>query len=158
MKIEEGRRVRVQVMLKVVDGEVIEKSGVEYIHGGNTMLPGVEQVLEGLKAGDHKKGVLSSEEAFGKEENLPTKKLRRSDFPEDAELEEGEIFTAKSADGQDVNFRLLEVGDDEVLVRFLHPLAGKDIEYDLKVISVTDPAPPPLPADALAEEEEQERS
>jgi FKBP-type peptidyl-prolyl cis-trans isomerase 2 len=156
MKIEEGKRVRVQVMLKVVDGDVIEKSGVEYIHGGNTMLPGVERVLEGLQAGDHRKGVLSSEEAFGREEDLPTKKLTKQDFPEDANLKAGETFVAKSPDGQDVTFRIVDVSEDEVVVRLLPPLVGKEIEYDLKVISVTDPAPPPLPSDALAEEESED--
>jgi FKBP-type peptidyl-prolyl cis-trans isomerase 2 len=156
MKIEEGKRVRVQVMLKVVDGDVIEQSGVEFIQGGNTMLAGVERILEGCEPGDERKGVLKAEEAFGREEDLPTKMLGRDSFPEDAKLEVGEIFAAKSAEGQDVNFRIVEVKDDEVEVRFLHPLVGKDIEYDLKVISVTDPAPPPLPSDALAEELEED--
>ena len=142
------------MMLKVVDGDVIEKSAVEYIHGGGTMLKGVESVLEGCEAGDKRDGVLKASEAFGNEDNLPTKTLSMKDFPEDADLKEGEIFMAKSADGQDINFRILKIKKDQekVDVRFLHPLAGKDIEYDLEVLSVTDPAPPPLPSDAIAED------
>ncbi len=155
MKIEKGRRVRVRVMLKVVGGDVIEKSAVEYVHGGGTMLVGVERVLEGCEAGAKKTGVLKSTEAFGNEENLPTKSIKRSDFPADAKLKEGEIFLAKSQDGGDINFRIVKLDEENetVEVRFLHPLAGKDIEYDLEVISVTDPEPPPLPSDLVADDE-----
>lgn len=155
MKIENGKRVRVRVMLKVVGGDVIEKSAVEYVHGGGTMLVGVERVLEGCEAGAKKSGLLKSDEAFGNEENLPTKSIKRSDFPADAKLKEGEIFMAKSPDGQDVNFRILKLDEENnsVDVCFLHPLAGKDIEYDLEVISVTDPEPPPLPSDLVADDE-----
>lgn len=155
MKIEQGRRVRVRVMLKVVDGDVLEKSAVEYVQGGGTMLKGVEEVLEGCEAGDKREGVLQSKDAFGNEDNLPTKSIKRSDFPKDAKLTEGEIFMAKSPDGQDVNFRIMKIDEENetVDVRFLHPLAGKDIEYELEVVSVTDPEPPPLPSDLVADDE-----
>ncbi|MFH2005441.1 MAG: FKBP-type peptidyl-prolyl cis-trans isomerase [bacterium] len=150
MKIEKGTRVRIQVVLKVVDGDVIEKSGLEYVHGGGTMLPGLEKALEGLEEGAEKKGVLPAKDAFGVEEDLPTSGLPRDRFPKDAKFEVGQIFTAAGAGGQDVNFKIIKLGkkDEPVEVRFLHPLTGKDIEYEAKVISVTDPIPPPMPGEA----------
>ncbi len=156
MKIEKGRKVRIQVILKVVDGDVIEKSGLEYIQGGGTMLPGLEKALEGLKEGAEKKGVLPAKDAFGVEKDLPTSELPRDRFPKDAKFEEGQTFTAAGPDGQDVNFKITKVGkkDAPIEVRFLHPLTGKDIEYEAKVISVTDPVPPPMPGEAIGLEEE----
>ena len=157
MKIEKGKRVRIQVILKVVDGDVIEKSGLEYVQGGGTMISGLEKVLEGLEAGAEKKGVLSAKDAFGVEEDLPTKQLPRDNFPKDAKFEVGQIFTAAGPDGRDVDFKIISLGkeDEPVEVRFLHPLTGKDIEYDVKVISVTDPIPPPMPGDAIGMEVEE---
>lgn len=161
MKIAKGARVRIQVMLKVVGGDVIEKSGLEYVQGGGSMLPGLEKALEGLEAGAEKKGVLPAKDAFGTEESLPTQKLPRKNFPKDAALKVGAIFTAGGPGGQDVQFKIIALGkgDEPVEVRYLHPLAGKDIEYEVKVLSVTDRVPPPMPGDAaVVELEELEES
>jgi FKBP-type peptidyl-prolyl cis-trans isomerase 2 len=49
---------------------------------------------------------------------------------------------------------LLLVGAGKVEVRFLHPLADKDIKYSVEVVQVSDPRPPPVPAAALELEEE----
>jgi len=157
VKIEKGKRVRIQVILKVVDGDVIEKSGLEYVQGAGTMISGLEKVLDGLEEGAAIKGVLSAKEAFGDEEDLPTKQLPRDNFPEGASFEAGQIFTAAGPNGQDVNFKIISVGKDDepIEVRFLHPLTGKDIEYDAKVLSVTDPIPPPMPGEAVGLEVEE---
>ena len=151
MKIENGRRVRLKVMLKVVDGEELERSVVEYFQGAGTMLPGLEAILEGLEKGAKKSGVIKAKNAFGDPSQQLEKTMPRSEFPEDAELEPGLQFVAKGAgNNQDVVIRIKEVGDDEVKVLLVHPLADKDIEYEFEVLAVNVPAaPPPLPADAL---------
>ena len=150
MKIEHGRRVRLKVHLAVVGGDTLEKSVVEYIHGGGTMLPGLEKVLQGLEAGAKKEGVLKARDAFGNPSMHPAKKMKRADFPKEAKLKLGERFAAKGTDGQtDVVLAVEKLAGDDVEVRLVHPLAEKDIRYDLEVIAVTDPKPPPLPAKAL---------
>lgn len=140
-------------MLKVVDGEVLEKSAVEYFQGSGTMLAGLEKILEGLAQGAERKGVLKAKDAFGAADFLPSKKLARKDFPADAALDVGSQFAAKGPDGADVMFRVLAVSEEDVEVKLVHPLADKDIEYELKVLSVSDPAPPPLPSDAVSDDD-----
>jgi FKBP-type peptidyl-prolyl cis-trans isomerase SlyD len=150
VKIEHGRRVRLKVHLAVVGGDTLEQSVVEYIHGGGTMLPGLERVLQGLEAGARKEGVLKAKEAFGNPSMHPAKKMKRTDFPKDAKLTLGERFMAKGPDGTtDVVLAIEKLAGDDVEVRLVHPLAEKDIRYDLEVQAVTDPKPPPLPAKAL---------
>jgi FKBP-type peptidyl-prolyl cis-trans isomerase 2 len=97
--------------------------------------------------------VLKAKEAFGALE-LPTKKLKRTEFPKDAKLEAGERFAAKDLQKNDVVMLIVASGKDEVEVRFLHPLADKDIKYSVEVVQVSDPRPPPVPAAALELEEE----
>ncbi len=142
--------MRLKVHLTVVGGETLEKSVVEYIHGGGSMLPGLERVLVGLAAGAKKEGVLKAKDAFGNPSMHPVKKMKRSEFPKDAKLNLGERFTAKGeAGGLDVVLAIEKLGGDDVEVRLVHPLADKDLRYECEVISVTDPKPPPLPAKAL---------
>ena len=117
------------------------------------MLPGLEKVLEGLEKGAKRDGVLKSAEAFGAQQ--PLKKLKRSEFPKDAKLVAGEKFAAKAENDMNVVLLLEKVGDTEVDVRYIHPLAEKEIKYSVEVLQVSDPRPPPMPAQALELEPEE---
>lgn len=153
VKIEKGRRVRLKVEL-TAGSDVIEKSTVEFIQGGGTMLPGLEALLVGLEVGAKKEGVLPAKEAFGNPQMHPVKSLRRADFPADAKLEVGMRFAAKGADnGLDVVLQIEKLDGETVETRLVHPLADKDLAYKLEVMQVTDPRPPPVPAAALKLEE-----
>jgi FKBP-type peptidyl-prolyl cis-trans isomerase SlyD len=150
MKIARGLSVRIEYQLKVKGGDVIEssvKSGpLTYVHGDGKMLPGLEKRLEGLTAGDERKGEIPAREAFGTEEQLPIKQMRRADFPAGVKLKAGLTFEAKTPDGGTVTFKVASVKGDEISVRLLHPLVGRDIEFKVKVLAVQDPkAAPPLP-------------
>jgi FKBP-type peptidyl-prolyl cis-trans isomerase 2 len=156
VKISKGMAVRIHVTLTAPDGTVIESSErsgpVDYVHGQGAMLAGLEKVLEGLVPGDAREGTIPAKDAFGTEEMLPTKHMPRAEFPKDAKLEAGMQFAAKGPHGEPVTFKVVKVEDKEVTVRFLHPLAGKDIKFKVKVIGVKDPAvalPPPPPAEAV---------
>ena len=156
MKIEKGRRVKLRVDLSVAGGQQLEKSTVEYIQGAGTMLPGLETLLEGLEEGAKRDGVLKAKDAFGNPAMHPLKKMKRSDFPKDAKLTEGEKLVAAGADKAHMNviLQIVKISGDDVEVRLVHPLADKDIKYIVEVVQVTDPRPPPMPAKALDLEEE----
>lgn len=148
--------MKLRVDLSVAGGQQLEKSTVEYIQGGGSMLPGLESLLEGLEAGAKRDGVLKAKDAFGNPAMHPVKKMKRSDFPKDAKLTEGERMIAAGADKAHMNviLQIVKVSGDDVDVRLVHPLADKDIKYAVEVIQVSDPRPPPLPAQALKLEPE----
>ncbi len=143
-----------KVHLAVAGGDTLEKSVVEYIQGAGTMLAGLEKVLEGLEKGAKREGTLKAKEAFGNPAMHPTKKIKKAEFPKDAKLEVGEKLVARGADGLNVVMNVIKVSADEVEVRLVHPLAERDIKYDVEILAVTDPKPPPLPAKALKLEDE----
>ena len=149
VQIEAGKRVRIRVTLAVPDGETIEQSVVEYIQGSGKMLPGLEAVLGGLESGAHKDGVLRAKDAFGDPSHSPHKTMKRSEFPPDAQLRTGERFAAKGVNGADVVLFIKGIDGEDVDAQLLHPLADKDIQYSVDVLNVTDPAPPPMPAEAF---------
>ena len=143
--------MRIDVELKVKGGDVIEssaKSGpVEYRHGGGQMLPGLEKALDGLEAGAEKSGVLAPKDAFGTEDSQPTMKLPRAEFPKDAKIAKGERFEAKGPTGTPLVLRVIDVDDKVITAQVVHPLAGKEIEFKVKVVSVK----PPLPKSTIEE-------
>jgi FKBP-type peptidyl-prolyl cis-trans isomerase SlyD len=155
VKIEKGRRVTVKVDLAVVGGASLEKSTVEYIHGAGTMLVGLEAVLAGLEKGAKRDGVIKAKDAFGNSSMHPLKKIKRTEFPKDVKLVVGEQFAAKGVNNMNVVLRIEKIAGDEVDVRLVHPLAEKDIKYSVEVVQVSDPRPPPMPAQALELEEDQ---
>lgn len=144
----------VKVDLAVVGGQTLEKSTVEYIHGAGTMLPGIEAVLAGLEKGAKREGVIKAKEAFGNPAMHPLKKMKRTEFPKDVKFQVGEQLVAKGMNDMNVVLRIEKVSGDEVDVRLVHPLAEKDIKYAVEVIQVSDPRPPPVPAQALELEED----
>ena len=143
-----------KVELSVVGGATLEKSTVEYIHGGGTMLTGIEAVLAGLEKGAKREGVLKAKDAFGNPAMHPLKKMKRGEFPKDLKLEVGAQLVAKGVNDMNVVLRIEKVTGDDVDVRLVHPLAEKDIQYAAEVVQVSDPRPPPMPAQALHLDEE----
>lgn len=143
-----------KVDLSVAGGQQLEKNQVEYIQGAGTMLSGLEKVLEGLEKGAKREGVLKAKDAFGNPAMHPLKKMKRTEFPKDLQLKVGEQLVAKGVNNLNVILKIEKVGDDEVDVRLVHPLAEKDIKYSVEVVNVTDPRPPPMPVAALELEEE----
>lgn len=143
-----------KVELSVVGGATLEKSTVEYIHGGGTMLPGLETVLQGLEKGARRDGVIKAKDAFGNPAMQPLKRMKRAEFPRDVKLEVGEKLVAKGMNDMNIVLRIEKVSGDDIDVRLVHPLAEKDIQYSAEVVQVSDPRPPPVPAAALELEEE----
>jgi FKBP-type peptidyl-prolyl cis-trans isomerase SlyD len=154
MKIARGRSVELSYELKVKGGSVIESSTrsgpLRYVHGDGKMLPGLEKRLEGLAPGDERKGEIPAAEAFGTEDSLPVREMARSAFPKGLKVERGAVFEAKDpVSGAPVHFKILSANETTASVRLMHPLVGRDIEYQVTVLAVRDPStasgPPPIP-------------
>lgn len=168
LKISKGSIIRLEYELKVKGGAVVESSQkdgfIRYTHGEGTMLPALEKRLEGMGTGEEKTGVIPAAEAFP-EQDMPTTEIPRREFPAGEKLEKGKLFEAKGPDGNPLAFQVIESDDKVVKVRLQPPLAGKDLEFRVKVLGIDDPAskrregmaPPPPPADALEVEAIEEK-
>jgi FKBP-type peptidyl-prolyl cis-trans isomerase 2 len=149
MKVKADHIVRIDCELRVSGGEVIESSQrsgpVEYRHGSGKLLRALEAKLEDMGVGDEKSGTITADETgpeLASELTVP-----RGEFPGDAKLEVGAKFEAKGPAGTPIQLEVLEVATDKVVAKVLHPLAGKDLEFKVKVLSVR-PPPPPVPKGA----------
>ena len=119
--------------------EVAKKAGIfdpkivyqpiPVIIGSRSILPGVEEIILGMKVGEEKKFTLPPEKAFGKRLESLVRLIPLSEFKkQNIEPYPGLVITINNFNG-----RVVSVSGGRVKVDFNHPLAGKEIEYELKV-------------------------
>ena len=139
MSIKEGSEVGIEYTLTLDDGTVADSNvGQEplvYTQGGGQILPALEQALEGLAPGDSKQVELEAAEGYGEVNPQAYQNVPIDQIPEQSR-EVGAVLIASSPDGRQQQIRIHDVQDDAVVVDFNHPLAGKDLSFAIKVVSV----------------------
>ncbi|MFC1599273.1 peptidylprolyl isomerase [Candidatus Omnitrophota bacterium] len=139
MVIEEGKDVRFEYALKV-EGEVVDstkgKDPLQYTHGQGQIIPGLAKQMEGMQVGDSKVVTVGPKEAYGEVNPQAFKEVAKSSLPEGLELKVGMPLQAGSPGGKALIVTISEVKDDTVILDLNHPLAGKTLTFDIKIVSV----------------------
>jgi FKBP-type peptidyl-prolyl cis-trans isomerase 2 len=60
----------------------------------------------------------------------------KSALPQNLDPEEGMALQAQGQDGQPINLTVTEVDDDSITVDANHPLAGKDLKFDIELVAI----------------------
>ena len=139
MAIRRGDSVRVHYTGTLADGEIFdssrERSPLEFVLGKRMMIEGFEKALIGRKVGEHVRVTIPADEAYGEvDENLIFKVPLR-EVPSHITPEPGLQLTLSSHDG-DMEVTMTHVDSDMVVLDANHPLAGKDLTFDIEVVSV----------------------
>lgn len=126
----------------LADGQLLdttrERPGpATFTVGDGNLLPGFEKAVFGLKAGDRRSVVIPSKDAFGdwQEGNIQT--FARSLFL-NTKLEPGLVVSFADKSKAELPGVVKELRGDEVVVDFNHPLAGRDLLFEVDIISVRD--------------------
>ena len=137
--IENGKKVKIEYTL-FVGGEVFDTSKggdpMEYTHGSGQIIPGLERALDGLKPGDEKKVHVGPDDAYGPIHPQAVIQVPREQI-QDGSVEVGMMLTAKNDNGQTLQGIVTEVTESSVTVDFNHPLAGKELYFEITVIAVS---------------------
>jgi len=127
-----------QVRLK--SGQVVEtsrgKGPIDYLHGGNQILPALERALEGLREGERSEFSIPPEDAYGSRKEDKTASLPRKLFPVDVLLKPGLCLFARASGGQTYPITVREVKDDLIVVDLNHPLAGERLFFEVSIRGV----------------------
>lgn len=140
-RVKPGSEVLFNYELKTDKGELIETTFGDTPStiklGEGDALPGLEEALAGMKAGQEKSGTLPPEKAFGERDPKEVQRVPLSKFGDLARQLKvgGEVEGFK--DGKPSAGRILEIGKEDVLLDFNHPLAGKTLSYKLEVLKVS---------------------
>ena len=145
MGIESNKVVTINFTLKDSDGNVLESTenteSFSYISGNNQILPKLEDTVNQMIIGTKKDVVIKAAEGYGEYNEAAVQQIDKKEFPEDIKLEEGMRLIANSPDGKQMPFIINKIEENEVTVDFNHPLAGKNLEFNVELLDVRDATP-----------------
>ena len=136
MQATYGAVVTLSYTLSLDDGEMLDNEDhVEYLHGYNNIIPGLEEALEGSKPRERRAVVLEPADAYGERDPARLITAPINSVPNAGNLQPGMRITAGTARGP-VELTVSEVNDDTIVFDANHPLAGKRLRFDVEVVDV----------------------
>jgi peptidylprolyl isomerase len=144
---KQGDTVRVHHRGKLQDGSVFDVSfdrePVQFTIGKGQVIPGFEEAVVGMNPGDSKTTELPVEKAFGPYREGMATVVHKSQFAGHWHIEPrvGQRVQIPQSDGPPINVTVTGVTESEVTLDANHPLAGKDLTFDIKLIDIVREAP-----------------
>lgn len=140
MAISNGSEVGIEYTLTLADGTVADtnvgKDPLVFTQGAGQILPAMENALVGLSEGDTREVNIPAAEGYGEVDPQAFETVAHDQIPENAR-QVGAVLVASMGDGSQRQVRVHEVENDHVVIDFNHPLAGEDLSFDVRVVSVS---------------------
>jgi FKBP-type peptidyl-prolyl cis-trans isomerase SlyD len=137
--ITNGSIVTFEYTLSDENGKIIESNRgeepVSYTHGANQIIPGLEKGFLGMEINEEKSIRVQPEEAYGPVDPESFKEVPKSEIPAGA-LKKGTMLQARGPGGEELSVRVHDITTETVVLDLNHPLAGKTLNFDVKVLSI----------------------
>lgn len=137
--IADGKTVKFDYSL-TVNGEIIDssqgKQPLEYVHGQGMIIPGLERELAGLRVGDQKSVSVPSADGYGPIDEQLFREFPKEMLGDGIPAQEGQMLQLQDNEGRVMPAMVTEVRDETVVLNFNHPLAGQDLEFDIKIVDI----------------------
>ena len=148
--VKDGAVVSLEYTLSGEDGKTIEsnkgKEALKYTQGQRQIIPGLEKGLAGMKIGEEKRVKVKPEDGYG-----PVYEKAFQEFPKEKippeNLKVGAVLLANGPHGQSMPVRVKEIKEKTVVIDMNHPMAGKTLVFDVKILDIQ-AAPAPQPPNA----------
>jgi len=138
MGVKNGDTVKVHYVGKYENGEVfdssLEKEPLEFTVGNKQVIPGFEEGIIGMEIGEKKTINVPFDKAYGPFREELVFPVEKSKLPED--ISEGQYLEVHQPDGNNFVVRVSEIKDDTAYLDANHPLAGKNLVFEVEVISI----------------------
>ena len=143
MEIINGKNVSFHYIGTLDDGTEFDSSytrgePMSGLVGDGKLISGFENALLGMKANEKKSIVIESKDAYGEFNPKAIQIVPLTSFPEDFEGIVGKVVQGKAENGNVFTAVITEVVDDNFTLDFNHPLAGKNLNFDIEIVSVSD--------------------
>ena len=136
--IKKDSKVAIDYTL-TVDGKIADTSKgrapLEYTQGAGQIIIGLERALEGKKEGEEISVDIPAKDAYGEINKEAFRRVPKTAIQNIEQMKVGDLVGA-SANGHTFRAQIAEITDTEVVLNFNHPLAGKELHFDVKVVSV----------------------
>lgn len=139
-KVQPNDTVRVHYTGKLTDGEVFDssrdKEPIEFTLGQGQIIPGFEKGLIDMEENESKTITIPSAEAYGERREEMMQEVPKSQLPPEIKPEVGMGLISQTPEGQEMRLTVAEVKDESIVVDANHPLAGKDLVFDLELVEI----------------------
>ncbi len=134
-----GDTVRVHYTGRLEDGSVFDSSQgrepLEFVLGAQQVIPGFEEAVDGLSPGEERSVSIPADRAYGPRREEMVLTVGRDQFPDEIQPEVGQQLQM-SQDGQVAIVTITGVSDADVTLDANHPLAGKDLLFDVQLVEI----------------------
>ncbi|WHZ16044.1 MAG: FKBP-type peptidyl-prolyl cis-trans isomerase SlyD [Nitrospira sp.] len=145
MTVSNGTQVTLEYTLKLDDHSVADSNvggePLKVTQGSHQLIPGLEKALEGMAVGEKKQVTVAPPDGYGVVDPKAFQEVDKNLIPPDSRAV-GTQLQAKTSDGRTVYPRVSELKNDTIVLDFNHPLAGKTLHFDVKVLDVAQVSPP----------------
>jgi len=137
-----GDKVKIEYTGTLEDGTIFDSSAdhgnpLEFEVGSGQVIKGFDDAILGMKEGEEKQFSIEPADAYGEHDPTLVQRVPREIFPQDAELVPGLLFEAGLPTGEKVPATITDVQGGIVSVDLNHPLAGKKLNFKIKVSTIT---------------------
>ena len=140
MKVEKGNNVKVHYTGKLTDGTVfdssLERDPIEFELGAGQMIAGFDSAVDGMAIGDKKVADIASADAYGEKRDDMMVPVPNDKVPAEIKPEVGMQLSMQQPDGQALPVIIAEVKDDHIVLDANHPLAGKDLTFEIELVEI----------------------
>lgn len=142
MAVKKGDKVKVEYEGSLGDGTVFDCSTnhgkpLEFEAGAGQMIKGFDEAVIGMKNGEEKKIRIEASEAYGEHRADLVREIPKEQLPKDAEVKPGMVLGMMLPTGQKFPARVVEVTAKGARIDLNHPLAGKALNFWIKVVEVS---------------------
>lgn len=138
--VKTGDTIKIHYTGRLANGTVFETSAgkmpLEFTVGSGIIIPGLDNAVIGMKAGESKTVNISAQDAYGPYCDSLVQEMNRCDMPPDMELEAGQLLQTYNSDGQIVGITVLKVTESAVTFDLNHPLAGEELTVDIEMVEI----------------------
>jgi FKBP-type peptidyl-prolyl cis-trans isomerase SlyD len=155
--VADKKIVQMNYTLTLPDGTVYDssigegKEPLEFMFGVGHMIPALEKEIKGLKVKGKKQVTVKAADAYGEYDTAAVQEVPRAGLPKDMELTVGATYSVQTPAGP-MPVTIKSVSDAVVVMDLNHPLAGKDLTFDVQIVKVRDATKEEL-AEMLKEQE-----
>ena len=141
MNIENGKKVSIHYVGTLKDGTEFDSSRdrgepLQFTMGSGEILPAFEKAVQGMEIGDMLNLSLTADEAYGQILPDAIQPVPKASFSPEVQLEVGNMVSGQAGDGRPIRATIESIEDEVVILDFNHPLAGKDINFDIELLEV----------------------
>ncbi len=140
MQVKKDDKVKVHYTLKLGEGEVVESSKgalpMEFTVGAGNVILGFEKAIVGMKTGETKTITIASDEAYGLHDEKKIFEYGKERIPKDLDMQVGRVIQMHAPDGSKFPVTVIGVTEKGFKMDANHPLAGKELTFDLELVEI----------------------